>query len=250
MDEELEIDFSTPEEMDTLDNNNNLDFDFSDLEITDNSWDQSSAEGEWSGTDQTNAEDEAWTKDEWTTWSEQGDSDIDKSLAEIDALLKDLDEWTEDTQDELDDVQKIIESLKSAEWTEEAVNKLTELQADNSAKAATIESLRTLVSKLSKEKQDISVKNAELELYWSIDDAQLVYLNWHIGKARWGDDKSKKRIVDILDSIRSELVGKTVDEEDQESLDDKISKFWSYNNSKSDPNTKTKWWLDSFSLEL
>jgi hypothetical protein len=36
MDEELEIDFSAPEEIDTFDNNN-LDFDFSDLENTDNS---------------------------------------------------------------------------------------------------------------------------------------------------------------------------------------------------------------------
>jgi uncharacterized phage infection (PIP) family protein YhgE len=130
------------------------------------------------------------------------------------------------------------------------VKLLTQLQDDNKWFKSKVDELQSLVSKLSKEKWDLSLKNAELELYWSADDAEIIYLNWNITKARWGDEKAKKRIVSILDNIRSELTGMTKEDEDSEYEDNKIYKFMNYNWSRMSANTKSNGWIDDFTVEL
>jgi len=225
-------------------NLDDLDFDLSGMDIADNA--DTGAEGEDLSVDGQPVEDpvepvvETPIEDVETT---------DEALSEIDRILQELDEWAEESSDALDETQKIIEALKGVEWSEEAVTLLTWLQSENNQQKAQIEWLRGLINKLNKDKSELSVKNAELELYWGIDDAQLVYLNGNLSAARGWDEKSKDKIVGILDKLRSELTGKTLDDETNEDIEDKINMFSSYNDSKSDPNTKTSW-IDSFVLEL
>lgn len=173
----------------------------------------------------------------------------DEALSEIDRILKELDEWNEESSEAIDETQKIIDSLKWVEWSEEAVTLLTWLQSENSQQKAQLEWLKWLINKLNKDKSELSIKNAELELYGWIDDSQLVYLNWNLSSARSWDEKAKDKIVSILDQLRTELAWTTLDQDNKESMEDKLNMFSSYNESKADPNTNVelmKW----FSLEL
>lgn len=255
--EDLELDLSGVTWMEEWNywDSNDLDMDFSELDIAD----KSTEESDWTeGWDKLDSEEEnADTKSEEGMESEEDEpidksteEDTDTTLDEIDALLKELDDSNEEWSDTLDEAQKIINSLKWQEWGDDAVKLLTQLQDDNKWFKSKVDELQSLVSKLSKEKWDLSLKNAELELYWSADDAEIIYLNWNITKARWGDEKAKKRIVSILDNIRSELTGMTKEDEDSEYEDNKIYKFMNYNWSRMSANTKSNGWIDDFTVEL
>jgi len=242
---------------------NELDIDFTEFDEvkTDNS------EGEWDeGTPSWPEWDEGWDKstewdqnldDEWKDKDKEGeakddtsDADTDTTLSEIDDLLKSLDDSNDESDKAWDEAQKIIDSLKGSEWTEGAVELITQLRDEKVQDKLSLDNLTKLVNKLNKEKWDLNLKNSELELYGTNDDAQLVYLNGNMTKARAGDEKSKGKIIKILDDIRIELAGKTLDNENAEASDDKISKFMNFNGSKISPNTKTEWWIDDFNFEL
>jgi hypothetical protein len=121
---------------------------------------------------------------------------------------------------------------------------------DNSQLKTQVDQLQKLVWKINKEKWDIMMRNTELELYWNIDEPNLIYLNGNLEKAKWGDEKSKKRIVGILDDLRSELTGQTKEEQDTDNASDLISKVSSFNSS-SNPNTKWgQGWIDDYEINL
>lgn len=237
---------------------NDLDFDLSDF-ATEDSDNGDNQEGDDEGKDPEDKKDEDQDpdnqddKDKDTKEGEEGDEDpagsedTDNTLDEIENLLKDLDD---DKTENLDEAQKVLDAIKDLEWAEGATALIEQLQTDSKQDKATIESMKTLVDKLTKEKWDLSAKNAELELYGWSDDTQLVYLNANLTKARAGDDSSKKKIVWILDDLRVELSGKTKEEEEQESADDKIGRFTAHNGSKVDPNLQGGEGLNDMTIEL
>jgi len=186
-----------------------------------------------------------WNK--WWEWNNSWDEDFDSTLNEIEGLLAWLDEDSDNTLDEIEGLLAWLEEDDQDTW--EVSRVLEQLRLDNSQQNTTIDQLKKLISKLNKEKGDIMMRNTELELYWNIDDPNLVYLSWNLEKAKWGDERSKNRIVSILDNLRAELVWKTKDEEDLENETDIISKVSSFNNS-SNPNTKIRWWLEEFQIDL
>jgi hypothetical protein len=242
---------------------NELNIDFSEFETdtTDNSeevdWDGNPVKTEWEEGWEEDKEDKSetvenldWEGKEGASDKDTKEDDTDTTLSEIDELLKELDDSNTEWSDDLDEAQKIIDSLKDVEWTEGAVTLLKQLQTESKQDKKTIDTLKKLVWKIDKEKWDLSLKNAELELYGTNDDAQLVYLNSNMTKARAGDEKTKERIVKIIDDLRTELAGWTKEQEEADKSDDKISKFTSFNWDKINPNLKTEWWINEMTIEL
>lgn len=225
-----------------------------DIDISDFAWEEQTEDTSNSNS----SEQEWWESQEWWEWSDsnnnewgndqQGDDkSLDDELAKIDELLKDLDE---DQAREDDSYKAIIDTLKSVEWSDEAIAMINEMRLENQTNKSTIKSLNDLVKKLTQEKNDSVVRAAELELYGNLDDTQLVYLNGNLTKARSWDDKAKKRIIWILDSIRWELAWKTLEDEENADIDNKLNTFSSYNDSKLNWNFSWKWWLDDVQIDL
>ena len=164
-------------------------------------------------------------------------------------MLKELEDSSDAEEESQDELDKMIANLEWVEWWAEAWILLKQLQAETQSQKAIIEKLSEWVKKLNSEKRALSEKNAELELYgWGIDDQQVIYINSNLTKARWWDDKAKSRIVDILDSIRSELTGSTKEEEDIKTKEDKISQYGMVNDTLTDPSKKIE--KDDFQINL
>lgn len=183
------------------------------------------------------------------TEEEPATEDVDWTLSEIDKLLSELDDNSEKSEETIVKADEVVAKLWDEGEAWEAWALLEQLKVENTQYKNTVDQLNKLITKLNKEKWDVMMRNTELELYGNIDEPNLVYLNWNIEKARWGDNKSKKRIITILDDIRTELAWKTQEDEDMDAKTDLISKVSSFNSS-STPNTKTVWWVDDYEVNL
>lgn len=253
--DELELDFSEITwEAGWMSSSDDVELDFSEFEWEENTWEEWGKEEEWTPTEPAAQEEETATEEVVTEESESTEegseeSNEDSDLDEIEKLLKDIEEWTEDTSETIDKADDVISDLWNEWQAWEAGALLEQLKTDNSQLKTQVDQLNKLVSKINKEKWDIMMRNTELELYGNIDDPNLVYLNWNLEKAKWGDDKAKNRIVWILDDLRSEIAGMTKEEEEIENSSDLAAKVSSFNNS-SNPNTKSSWWIDDYEINL
>lgn len=257
--DDLELDFSDiTGEVSDKETDNWLELDFSDLET-----DKQESEKEISNEDITEeissediteektdvSEKEKDITEKKTDISEEEKDDQDDWLSEIDKLLADLEDTSEQTEENLKEADKVIEDLnKSWNW-DDAAKVVEQLKVDNAQLKTTVDQLQKLISKINKEKWDIMMRNTELELYWNVDDPSLIYLNWNIAKAKWGDEKSKRRIISILDDLRTELAWKTKEDEDMEDRTDMISKISEFNSS-TWPNAKARNAIDDFEINL
>jgi len=283
-----------------MDNNNDLELDFSEVDWTDtwskwghDSWlefDYSGVDGgeepweakEWESKQEESVEDKNWEAEDDASksnpeeagesssvedkeWESKEDSETpadekkespqeeeseeDDTLKEIDALLSELDDKTDESWSNIDKANELVSELWSdwAAW--EASQLLEEIKLENAQYKTTVEQMNNLLKKLNKEKWEVMMRNTELELYGNTEDPSLMYLNWHIDKAKAGDEKSKRRIISILDDMRTELAWSTLEEDNVNNKADLISKVSSIHSS-ANPNTSIEWGLDSYEINL
>lgn len=148
------------------------------------------------------------------------DTSLDDDLKEIDDLLASFDKKNEEASE---DIQAILESLKGVPGGEQAVALIENLQTSNAEKEATIQQIQKASDDMKMRLQDIQNKNVELEATSGIDDPTILYIHSNIWKARAWDGKTKVKMIAVLDKLRKEFAGKTIDEEENESLDDKFN---------------------------
>ena len=259
MPDELELDFSDIEWADTsIWDGTWLDLDFSEFETTE---EESTEKTEEEKTEEEKTPDEKVEEEKVEEKIEEKkveenpdeikkeEESPDETLSEIDKLLATLEDDSEKSEENIKKVDEKIEELPSWAEADAAASAVAQLKVDNSQLKTTVDQLNKLINKLNKEKWDIAMKNTELELYWNIEDPTMNYLVWNIDKAKWGDQKSKDRIVQILDDMRTELAWSTKEDEDLDSKTDIISKVSNLNNS-SNPNAKAKGWIDDYQIEL
>lgn len=200
------------------------------------------------------------TSDKWEEKTEEETSEAGSEetkdtpewdeVDEIEKLLSEIESGSEDTEETIKKAEDVVTELWD-EWKAwEAWELIEQMKVDNAQLKTQVDQLNKLVSKINKEKWDIMMKNTELELYGNLDDPNLVYLNWNLTKAKEWDEKSKKRIVSILDNLRSDLVGATKEEEDIESKSDLMSKITSYNSTSNPNKSWGQGWIDDYEINL
>lgn len=163
----------------------------------------------------------------------------------------------EEKEEEAEDVefQKLLEELsggeESIEKSEEAISNMektgvatdadiTTLKEENQAQKDLIERMTEQVKKLSSDKSDLSLKNAELEAFGGdFTDPNLLIISRNLEKAKGGDDKSKSKVTTILKNMLEDLTGEDYESKKVNKAADVLSASESYN-SNANPNIKGK----------
>ena len=141
---------------------------------------------------------------------------------------------TEETPDDI--LNNLLEDMSKSK--EEAA-KLDKNWADSAQVGALNDSLKKMedqLKKLTNEKTDLTIRNAELETFWSDStDPKILILSKHLEKAKAGDDRSKEKVSTLMKEMLYELTGEDFDQNRINSTIDTLSASEAYN-TKTNPN--------------
>ena len=168
---------------------------------------------------------------------ENAEEEDDEEIEEID--LSELFDSVSEGQDMLDSSDDVLDRISEWEVTDKD---LESLRNDNKRMREMLTKMEDQLRKMSNEKFDLTVKNAELEAFgWNFTDPKLLIVNKNLEKARANDEKAKDKVVSVLKWYLEELTWEDYEKSKVNKWADILAAAESYNNSTSPQLSAKKW---------
>lgn len=168
---------------------------------------------------------------------ENAEEEDDEEIEEID--LSELFDSVSEGQDMLDSSDDVLDRISEWEVTDKD---LESLRNDNKRMREMLTKMEDQLRKMSNEKFDLTVKNAELEAFgWNFTDPKLLIVNKNLEKARANDEKAKDKVVSVLKWYLEELTWEDYEKSKVNKWADILAAAESYNNLTSPQLSAKKW---------
>lgn len=168
---------------------------------------------------------------------ENAEEEEEYEIEEID--ISELFDSVSEGQDMLDSSDDVLDRISEWEVTDKD---LESLRNDNKRMREMLTKMEDQLRKMSNEKFDLTVKNAELEAFgWNFTDPKLLIVNKNLEKARANDEKAKDKVVSVLKWYLEELTWEDYEKSKVNKWADILAAAESYNNSTSPQLSAKKW---------
>lgn len=185
--------------------------------------------------------------------SEASPAVAEEVIPETDADIVEKETETEtDSTDNNDDIlDELMSELDSSKEVVEKIEAAWDWSSELSLLTDSLKRMEDQIKKLNNEKVDLTLRNAELETFWSDStDPNILILSKHLDKAKAWDDRSKQKVSTIIKEMLYDLTWEDYDKTNINNNIDTLSASESYN-TKTNPNlTQDEKRDDDFGLSI
>ena len=162
------------------------------------------------------------------------DDTLDKVLNDTDPTAGTVDKsWAQDWDQESSDAI-LNDLMNELDYSKDSLSNIENKWGDVTEVWLLRESLKKMedqIKKLNNDKTDLSLKNAELEIFGNDKtDPKVLIISKHLEAAKEGDDRSKQKVSTLLKELLYDLTGSNFDQDNINSDIDTLSASEAYNN--------------------